>query len=65
MGENYITCQAEKGSINISEEVLVSMVRAAINEIDGVASLANNAGNELCRAAGHQIRHPGAQGADK
>ena len=52
MGENYITCQAEKGSINISEEVLVSMVRAAINEIDGVASLANNAGNELAELLG-------------
>ena len=29
MGENYITCKEEKGSINISEDVLVSMVRAA------------------------------------
>ena len=34
MGENYITCKDEKGSINISEDVLVSMVRAAVNEID-------------------------------
>lgn len=41
MGENYITCQAEKGSINISEDVLLSMVRAVINEIDGVASIVN------------------------
>ena len=47
MGENYITCKEEKGSINISEDVLVSMVRAAVNEIDGVASLVNNAGAEL------------------
>ena len=47
MGENYITCQAEKGSINISEDVLLSMVRAVINEIDGVASIVNNAGTEL------------------
>ena len=31
MGENYITCKDEKGSINISEDVLVSMVRAAVN----------------------------------
>ena len=37
MGENYITCQGEKGSINISEDVLYSMVRAAVSEIDGVA----------------------------
>ena len=25
MGENYITCKEEKGSINISEDVLVSL----------------------------------------
>ena len=37
MPENYITCQDEKGSINISEEVVMSMVRAAITEVDGVA----------------------------
>ena len=37
MGENYITCQAEKGSINISEDVLLSMARAVIHEIAGVA----------------------------
>ena len=47
MGENYITCQGEKGSINISEDVLYSMVRAAVSEIDGVAALSNNAGAEL------------------
>ncbi len=52
MAENYITCQAEKGSINISEDVLVSMVRTAINEIDGVASLSNNAGTELAELLG-------------
>ena len=52
MGENYITCKEENGSINISEEVLVSMVRAAVNEIDGVASLVNNAGAELAELLG-------------
>ena len=57
MGENYITCKDEKGSINISEDVLVSMVRAAVNEIDGVASLVNNAGAELAELLG--IKSPG------
>ena len=28
MPENYITCQDEKGSINISEDVVAAMVRA-------------------------------------
>mgnify|MGYP007027394796 CR=1 FL=1 len=35
MGENYITCHEQLGSINISEEVIYSMVRAAITEVDG------------------------------
>ena len=57
MGENYITCQGEKGSINISEDVLYSMVRAAGGEIDGVAALSNNAGAELAELLG--IRNVG------
>lgn len=52
MAENYITCQQDNGSINISEDVVVSMVRAVINEIDGVASLTNNTGAELAELLG-------------
>ena len=40
MPENYITCQDEKGSINISEDVVAAMVRAAITEVDGGTELA-------------------------
>ena len=47
MGENYITCQAEIGSINISEEVISSIVRSAIAEVEGVAGLSNTAGSEI------------------
>ena len=39
MGDNYVTCQTEKGSINISEEVITSIVKSALGEIDGVAGL--------------------------
>ena len=39
MNDNYITCQEENGSINISEEVISSMVRTAISEVEGVAGL--------------------------
>ena len=46
MPENYITCQDEKGSINISEDVVAAMVRAAITEVDGVA------GTELAELLG-------------
>ncbi len=52
MTANYITFNDEKGSVNISEDVIVAMVRAAINEIDGVASLSNNSGAELAEILG-------------
>ena len=52
MGENYITCQGEKGSINISEEVINGMVRTAIAEVEGVAGLSNTAGAELAELIG-------------
>ena len=29
MNDNYITCQEENGSINISEDVIYSLVRSA------------------------------------
>ena len=52
MGENYITCNGELGSINISEDVISSIVRSAIAEIDGVAGLSNTAGAELAEFIG-------------
>ena len=41
MAENYITKQEEKGTVNISEEVIAVMVAASVSEIEGVASLGN------------------------
>ena len=52
MGDNYISCKAENGSINISEEVISTMVRTAITEIDGVAGISNTAGAELAELIG-------------
>lgn len=52
MGDNYITCLEENGSINISEEVISSIVRAAIVEVDGVAGLSNTAGGEIAELIG-------------
>ncbi len=52
MGENYITCQDDNGSINISEEVINSLVRSAIAEVEGVAGLSNTAGAELAELIG-------------
>ena len=52
MADNYITCQEEKGSINISEDVIVSLVKSAVSEIKGVSGLSNAAGAELAELIG-------------
>ena len=52
MGENYITCREENGSINIAEDVISSMVRTAISEVEGVAGLSNTYGSEIAELIG-------------
>ena len=50
--ENYITCREANGSINISEEVISSLVREAVSQIEGVAGLSNTSGAELVELIG-------------
>jgi len=52
MAENYISCQDDRGSINISEDVITTMVRAAIGEVEGVAGLAQPGPSELAELLG-------------
>ena len=52
MAENYITCREERGSIHIAEDVIVSLVKEAVVEIEGVAGLSNAAGAELAELIG-------------
>ena len=52
MGDNYIRCQEENGSINISEDVISSIVRSAIAEVEGVSGLSNTAGSDLAELLG-------------
>lgn len=54
MADNYIaiTCQEEKGSIHISEEVIAVMVTATIAETEGVSGLSNTVGSELAELLG-------------
>ena len=52
MSEKYVTIPKENGSINISEEVIASLVMNAISETEGVSGLANTAGNELAELIG-------------
>ena len=48
----YITCRDEKGSINISDDVIAVMVSAALAEVEGFAGLASTAGSELAELFG-------------
>lgn len=52
MGDNYIRCQEENGSINISEDVISSIVRSAVSEVEGVSGLSNTAGSDLAELLG-------------
>mgnify|MGYP002627388798 CR=1 FL=1 len=52
MPENYISAQDEKGTVHISEDVIVTMVKTAIAEVDGVAGLASSTGKELADLLG-------------
>ena len=52
MSENYISCKAENGSINISEEVISAMVRTAVTEVDGVAAISNTTTGEIAELIG-------------
>ena len=61
MVENYITCQDEKGSINISEDVIAVMVSAAISETDGVSGLSNTIGSELAEFLGKKGTQKGVK----
>ena len=61
MGDNYITCQEEKGSINISEEVINGVVRSAVSEVEGIAGLSNTAGAELAELIGFKTISKGVK----
>lgn len=44
MAENYITRAVDGGSINISDDVVATMVKTAVKEVENVAGLAGTAG---------------------
>ena len=52
MSDNYISYREENGSINISEDVVSGIVRAAVQEVDGVSGLSTTAGTELAELIG-------------
>lgn len=44
MAENYITRMVDGGSINISDDVIATMVKTAVKEVESVSGLAGTAG---------------------
>ncbi len=54
MPDNYISISAEKGSINVSEEVIAVIAGSAISETEGVAGLSNTVGSEIYEFIGRK-----------
>ena len=52
MSDKYIVKKESKGSINIAEDVIVSLIASCVSEIDGVAGFANTAGTEIAELVG-------------
>ncbi len=52
MGDNYISYREDNGSINISEDVISGIVRAAVTDVEGVSGMSTTAGAELAELIG-------------
>ena len=61
MADNYITRKMDKGTINISEDVIVSLVKTALLETEGVADLANASGSEVAELTGFKTNIRGVK----
>ena len=54
MADNYIITATEKGNVCISEDVIATIVGAAISEIDGVDGLASTVGDDIMEFIGRK-----------
>ena len=61
MPENYIITTAEKGNINISEDVIATVVSAAIAETEGVAGVPGSVSGEIAEIFGKKVPAKGAK----
>ena len=52
MPDTYFTIPDEKGSINISEDVIAAITGNALSEMEGIAAFSNTAGSELSELIG-------------
>ena len=61
MADNYITAATEKGNVCISEDVIATIVGAAISEIDGVDGLASTVGDDIMEFIGRKSLSKGVK----
>ena len=63
MAENkeYITNELENGSININEEVIATIVTAAVKDVEGVVSLSGNLSDDLAGMLGKKNSNKGVR----
>ena len=61
MADNYITTATEKGNVCISEDVIATIVGAAIGEIDGVDGLASTVGDDIMEFIGRKSLSKGVK----
>lgn len=61
MPETYITIPDEKGSINISEDVIAVIAANAVTEVDGIAAFSNISGADLGELIGKRAATKGVR----
>ena len=59
MSDNYVTINAEKGTVNISEQVVSAIASAAVAEVEGAAGYSKTTAGELYEFLG---KKPGSKG---
>lgn len=59
MAESYITKQVERGTVNISEDVIAVMVSAAVSEVEGIAGFGSATTPELIELFGRKTQTKG------
>ena len=52
MADNYITKKEDFGSINISEDVISTIVRSCISEVEGAAGVSSSIGADFAEKIG-------------
>ncbi len=61
MADNYISRNMEKGTINISDDVIASLVKTIVQETDGVGELANAVGADVAELIGIKMNIKGVK----